>query len=103
MEERAQQADQLAAGAGLLLGALLGGRRRTRSMAGALGRSARGAGKRRAAEAKVVDATDDLLEIERDIEASILDIDARWRAVAIRSSRSPCAPKPPTSPSSGSR
>ena len=65
----------------MLLGALFGGRRRTRSMAGALGRSARGASKRRAAEAKVADATDDLLEIEREIEASVLEIDARWRAV----------------------
>ncbi len=82
LEERAQQTDQLAAGAGMLLGALFGGRRRTRSMAGALGRSARGASKRRAAEAKVADATDDLLEIEREIEATVLEIDARWRAVA---------------------
>ena len=81
LEERAQQTEQLAAGAGMLLGALFGGRRRTRSMAGALGRSARGASKRRAAEAKVADATDDLLEIEREIEASVLEIDARWRAV----------------------
>ncbi|MDA0171376.1 DUF853 family protein [Solirubrobacter taibaiensis] len=82
LEERAQQTEQLAAGAGMLLGALFGGRRRTRSMAGALGRSARGASKRRAAEAKVADATDDLLEVEREIEASVLEIDARWRAVA---------------------
>jgi hypothetical protein len=66
----------------MLLGALLGGRRRTRSMAGALTRSTRAATKRRAAEAKVADATDDLLAIEREIEAEVLEIDARWRAVS---------------------
>jgi ElaB/YqjD/DUF883 family membrane-anchored ribosome-binding protein len=81
LEERAQQTEQLAAGAGMLLGALLGGRRRTRSMASALSRSTRAAAKRRTAEARVADATDDLLEIEREIEAEVLEIDARWRAI----------------------
>ncbi len=80
-EERTQQAEQLAAGAGALLGALMGGRRRTRSIAGALGRSSRTAAKRRVAEAKVADATDDLLEVEREIETAVLEIDAKWRAI----------------------
>ena len=35
----------------------------------------------------MADATDDLLEIEREIEASVLEIDALWRPSAIRSSR----------------
>lgn len=73
--------DQLAAGAGALLGALMGGRRGTRSMATALGRSSRAAAKRRTAEAKLADATDDLLEVEREIEAAVLEIDAKWRAI----------------------
>jgi hypothetical protein len=59
----------------------MGGRRRTRSLATALGRSSRAAPKRRTAEATVADATDDLLEIEQEIETSVLEIDAKWRAV----------------------
>jgi hypothetical protein len=89
LDERTRQAGELAAGAGAILGALLGGRRRTRSIAGALGgaasrrgASARAAERRRTAEAKVAQVHDDLLELEQEILDELREIDARWRAAA---------------------
>ncbi len=90
LDERTRQTNELAAGAGAILGALLGGRRRTRSIAGALGgaasrrgTSARAAERRRTAEAKVAEAHDDLREIEQEILDEVQEIDAKWREVAL--------------------
>ena len=89
LDERTRQANELAAGAGAILGALLGGRRRTRSIAGALGGAAsrrgastRAAERRRTAEAKVAQVHDDLLEVEQEILDEVREIDARWREAA---------------------
>ncbi|HEX6025918.1 MAG TPA: hypothetical protein VFZ00_28255, partial [Solirubrobacter sp.] len=82
LEQRQREAAELAEGAGALLGALLGGRRRTRSIAGALNRRARGADRVRTAQAKVEDAYADLHEIERQIADEVQQIDAKWRAIA---------------------
>ena len=90
LDERTRQTNELAAGAGAILGALLGGRRRTRSIAGALGgaasrrgTSARAAERRRTAEAKVARVQDDLQEIEQEILDEVHAIDAKWREVAL--------------------
>ena len=89
LDERTRQANELAAGAGAILGALLGGRRRTRSIAGALGGAAsrrgastRAAERRRTAEAKVAQVHGDLLEVEQEILDEVREIDARWREAA---------------------
>jgi hypothetical protein len=89
LDERTRQTNELAAGAGAILGALLGGRRRTRSIAGALGGAAsrhgtatRAAGRRRTAEAKVAQVQDDLHELELEILEEVQEIDAKWREVA---------------------
>jgi uncharacterized protein DUF87 len=90
MDERTRQTDELAAGAGAILGALLGGRRRTRSIAGALGGAARRRGtaaraaeRRQTAEAKVTQVQDDLQEIEQEIIDEVQEIDAKWRETAL--------------------
>ncbi|HEY1277555.1 MAG TPA: DUF87 domain-containing protein [Thermoleophilaceae bacterium] len=89
VDERAREASELTAGAGAILGALLGGRRRTRSIASALGGAAsrrgmstRAAERRKTAEAKVASVRDDLEEIEQKIAEEVEEIDARWREVA---------------------
>ena len=81
-DERTRQADELAAGAGAVLGALFGGRRRTRSIAGSLGRTAKASQRRRTAEAKAAGVQHDLFEIEQEIADAVTEIDAKWRAVA---------------------
>jgi hypothetical protein len=90
LDERTRQTNELAAGAGAILGALLGGRRRTRSIAGALGgaasrrgTAARAAERLRTAEAKVAQVQDDLQEIEQEILDEVQEIDAKWREVAL--------------------
>ena len=90
LDERTRQTNELAAGAGAILGALLGGRRRTRSIAGALGgaasrrgTAARAAERRRTAEAKAAQVQDDLQEIEQEILDEAREIDAKWREVAV--------------------
>jgi hypothetical protein len=87
-DERTRQANELAAGAGAVLGALFGGRRRTRSIASAIGgaasrrgQAARTAERRRTAEAKVAQVQDDLVEIEQQILDEVQEIDARWREI----------------------
>jgi hypothetical protein len=89
MDQRTRQTNELAAGAGAVLGALLGGRRRTRSLASALGgtasrrgQAARAAERRRTAETKVAQVSDDLAEIEQQILEEVAEIDARWREAA---------------------
>jgi hypothetical protein len=81
LEERGREAAELAEGAGALLGALLGGRRRSRSIAGALNRRARSADRLRTAQAKVEDKYADLREIEHEIANDVEAIDARWRGI----------------------
>jgi hypothetical protein len=83
---RSHQTTELLAGAGAVLGALLGGRRSTRSMAGAIGSaasrrgvSARAEERKRSAEAKVEQRTDELADLEQELLAEIAEIDARWR------------------------
>jgi hypothetical protein len=86
---KTRHTSEMIAGAGAVLGALLGGRRSTRSMAGALGSaasrrgmSARAAARREAAEEKAEDVKDDLAELEQDILDEVAEIDERWRAIA---------------------
>jgi hypothetical protein len=88
-DTRSRRATEVLAGAGAVLGALFGGRRSTRSMAGALssaasrrGMSARSAERKETAEAKVDATKDDLTELEEEIAAEIAEIDERWRGVA---------------------
>ena len=88
-DTRSRQATELLAGAGAVLGALFGGRRSTRSMAGALssaasrrGMSVRTAERKETAEAKVESTKDDLAELEQEIADEVAEIDERWRAVA---------------------
>ena len=72
------------AGAGEMLGALLGGRRSTRSIATALGRarpagtSVRAAERRETAHTKVQHAQDTLAELELEIAEELQEIDAEW-------------------------
>jgi hypothetical protein len=103
LDERTRETTELAAGAGAILAALLGGRRRTRSIAGALsgaaarrGAASRAAARRRAAESRTGEIQDDLSELEQEIAGQIQGIDARWRTIAQRSTRSSSAPRPPT-------
>ena len=88
-DTRSRQATELLAGAGAVLGAFFGGRRSTRSMAGALssaasrrGVSVRSAERRETAKSKVDATKDDLAELEQEIADEIAAIDERWRAVA---------------------
>jgi hypothetical protein len=86
---RSRQAAEMVAGAGAVLGALLGGRRSVRSIgsavSGAAGRrgvSARTAARRESAEEKVSDRRDELAELEQEILDELAEIDERWRATA---------------------
>jgi hypothetical protein len=88
-DTRSRRATELVSGAGAVLGALFGGRRSTRSMAGAIssaasrrGMSVRSAQRKETAEAKVESTKDDLAELEQEIADEITEIDERWRAVA---------------------
>jgi hypothetical protein len=88
-DTRSRRTTELVAGAGAVLGALFGGRRSTRSMAGAIssaasrrGMSARSAERKETATAKVEATKDDLAQLEQEIADEIADIDERWRAVA---------------------
>ena len=83
-EARQREADELMAGAGAVLGALFGGRRRTRSITSAIGRAAsRGSsGQVATAGAKARHAQDALFEVEQEIVGSLQRIDAEWSAKA---------------------
>jgi hypothetical protein len=88
-DTRSRQATEVLAGAGAVLGALFGGRRSTRSMAGAIsgaasrrGMSARSAERKQTAEEKVDATKDDLAELEQEIADEVAEIDERWRGVA---------------------
>jgi hypothetical protein len=88
-DTRSRQATELLAGAGAVLGAFLGGKRSTRSMAGALssaasrrGVSVRSAERRETAKAKADATKDDLAELEQELADEISAIDERWKTVA---------------------
>ena len=88
-DTRSRHATELLAGAGAVLGALFGGRRSTRSMAGAIssaasrrGMSVRAGERKETAEGKVEATKDDLAELEQEIAGEVAEIDERWRAVA---------------------
>jgi hypothetical protein len=88
-DTRSRQATELLAGAGAVLGAFLGGKRSTRSMAGALssaasrrGVSVRSAERRETAKAKADATQDDLAELEQELADEISAIDERWKTVA---------------------
>jgi hypothetical protein len=83
---RSHQTTELLAGAGAVLGALLGGRRSTRSIAGSVGSaasrrgvSARAAERKRTAEAKVEQKADELADLEQELLDEVTEIDARWQ------------------------
>ncbi len=88
-EAEARQHQELMAGAGQLLGSLLGGRSRSRGLS-ALGKMLGGGSaqtvkaqqRAHAAAAKAQDVTGDLAELERELAAEITAITAKWDAVA---------------------
>lgn len=72
-----------------LLGGLLGGRRRARSMAGAARRAASGQRQAQSADARlgsaqnrVADKVDELEDLERQLEDALIEIDDEWSAKA---------------------
>ena len=86
---RSHQTTELAAGAGAVLGALLGGRRSTRSIASTIGGaasrrgvSARAAERRRTAAERVQQKSDELAELEQELLDEVAEIDARWKEKA---------------------
>lgn len=88
-DTRSRQANELIAGAGAVLGALLGGRRSARSMTSALsgaasrrGMTARTSERRQTATEKVETTKDDLAELEQEILDEVAEIDERWKATA---------------------
>jgi hypothetical protein len=89
-DQRSRQASELVAGAGAILGAFLGGRRSTRSIAGSIGSaasrrgmSARAGERKQTAETKVARAQDDLVEIEQRILDEVQAIDEKWKSAAV--------------------
>jgi hypothetical protein len=85
VEAKSRATNELVAGAGAVLGAILGGRRSTRSITGAIsgassrrGMTARTEERRRTAEAKVTQETDDLRELEQELLDEVVRIDASW-------------------------
>jgi hypothetical protein len=88
-DTRSRTTTELVAGAGAVLGALLGGRRSTRSMASAIGGAASRRGvtsrtqeRKKTAEEKVARTRDDLADLEREILDEVARIDEKWRATA---------------------
>jgi ElaB/YqjD/DUF883 family membrane-anchored ribosome-binding protein len=88
-EAEARQQQELAAGAGVLLGSLLGGRSRARGLS-ALGKmmggdspqAAKAAQRSRSAAAKAEGVADDLAELEQRLADEIAAITAKWDATA---------------------
>lgn len=88
-DTKSRQATELIAGAGAVLGALLGGRRSTRSITSAIGGAASRRGvtartseRRSSAQEKAGALRDDLAELEQEILDEVAEIDERWRATA---------------------
>ena len=88
-DTRTRGATELIAGAGAVLGALLGGRRSTRSIASAVGgaasrrgMTARSSERKQSAEQKASGIEDDLEALEQEILDEVAEIDERWQATA---------------------
>jgi hypothetical protein len=88
-DTRSRGASELIAGAGAVLGALLGGRRSTRSIASAIGgaasrrgMTARASERKESAEEKVAGIEDELETLEQEILDEVAEIDERWQSVA---------------------
>jgi Helicase HerA, central domain len=86
VETKSRATNELVAGAGAVLGAILGGRRSTRSITGAIGGASSRRGmttraeeRRRTAQARVTDKTDDLEQLEQELLDEVEKIDAEWR------------------------
>jgi hypothetical protein len=87
--QRSYQANELIAGAGAVLGALLGGRRSVRSIAGSAGSistrhgmATRAKERKETAEHRAQQAADDLEQVEQEILDEVGEIDEKWRAKA---------------------
>ena len=88
--QRSYQANELIAGAGAVLGALLGGRRSARSIAGSAGSlstrhgmATRARERKETAEHRAQQAADDLEQLEQEILDEVAEIDEEWRAKAV--------------------
>ncbi len=88
-QTKSRQANELIAGAGAVLGALLGGRRSARSITSAVGsvaskhgQAATSSQRRDTAQAKVQQTSDDLAQLEQEILDEVTAIDEKWKAVA---------------------
>ncbi len=89
VETKTRATNELVAGAGAVLGAILGGRRSTRSISGTIsgassrrGMTTRAAERRRTAEERVTEKSDDLQQLEQELLDKVSDIDAAWREKA---------------------
>jgi Helicase HerA, central domain len=89
VETKTRATNELLAGAGAVLGAILGGRRSTRSISGTIsgassrrGMTTRAVERRRTAEARVAEKTDDLEQLEQELLDKVREIDAAWREKA---------------------
>jgi hypothetical protein len=89
VDARSRASNELIAGAGAVLGALLGGRRSARSITTAIsgassrrGMTQRTSERRRTAEAKVLQKTEDLQELEQELLDEVAEIDEAWKAKA---------------------
>jgi hypothetical protein len=91
-EAHGKRNDELLSTAGSILGDLLGGRSRSRTLrslgtaAGRRGRTAAAHERVDAAQGKVGRLHDDLADLEAELAAEIADIDAKWQAIAERTS-----------------
>ncbi len=88
-QARSRQASTMIAGAGAVLGALLGGRHNARSIASSVGSVASKVGqtataseRKQTAEAKVQQQQDALTEIEQEIVEEVSALDEKWRTAA---------------------
>jgi Helicase HerA, central domain len=88
-EHKASRTNEIIAGAGVLLGAFLGGRRSTRSIGsavrGASGRhatSSRESAQADAAADALADKSTQLTELEQELADKLFEIDAKWDTVA---------------------
>jgi hypothetical protein len=88
-QTKSRQANELISGAGAVLGALFGGKRSARSIASSVGsvaskhgQAATSAERRETAEAKVLQTTDDLTQLEQEILDEVTAIDEKWKTAA---------------------
>jgi hypothetical protein len=88
-DTRSHEATELVAGAGAVLGALLGGRHSTRSIASTIsgaasrrGVSARASERRETAEERAQQKEDELAQLEQEILDEVAEIDDKWKATA---------------------